>query len=155
MWPLTNLKARLQGHKTLRVNGLPFTIRRVNPLLDFSADNMPQIFSAFVSKRKAEAPQPTPQEMQKARQQMASVLEAGIVLPELIPVGKGDRRGREEGITTDDIMRDEDTAARLYLEIMLHSLNRFRGLKGVFFSIRTRLWLYIEWRKNTGGGLLK
>ena len=152
MWPLTkkSAKQQLQGHKTLRVNGLPYTIRRVNPLLDFSADNMPQIFASFVSKRKAEG---LPEvEAHKLKEQMAAVLEAGIVTPALVAVGKGDKRGKEDGITVEDIMRDEDTAGRLYLEIMLHSLNRFRGLKSVFFSIRTRLLLYTAWQKSLEQG---
>ena len=151
MWPLTkkSVKQELQGIKTLRVNGLPFTIRRVNPLLDFNSENMPQIFSSFVSKRKGEAPPPTTAELSKIRQQVANVLEAGIVTPELVPVGKNEKRGKEDGITVEDIMRDEDTATRLYIEIITHTLNRFRGLKSVFFSIGTRLALSTAWQKSS------
>jgi len=75
-------------------------------------------------------------------------VQAGLVKPELVPVGKGDQRGKEDGITVDDIFRDEDLAIKLYIEILAHSLNRFKGMRGLFFSIRIKHLLSTEWRKS-------
>ena len=64
--------------------------------------------------------------------------EAGLVEPELVPIGIGEFRGKEAGITVEDIFRDEQTGIKLYWEIIQHSLLRFRGIKELFF------WLLIK-----------
>lgn len=135
--------------KRIRIGTWKFVIRKINPLLDFTADNIPQIFSAFFSKR------PTQSEtvinlamLQRAQEDMKLIVQAGLVKPELVAVGKGDQRGKENGITVDDIFRDEETAVKLYIEILSHSLNKFKGLKGLFFSIKIKHTLFTEWQKN-------
>ena len=67
-------KWRLAGYKRIKVNGQIFTIRKINPLLDFKSDSMPQIFTSFISRRKVE-PHTDPA---KAQADMMNVIEAGL-----------------------------------------------------------------------------
>lgn len=147
MFSKRDMKQDLQGHKTVKIHGHRFVIRKLNPLIDFNFQNMPQIFSSFVSRRKTE---PEPADPSRMLEQMMAVVNAGIVEPELVPVGKGDKKGKEAGITVEDLFRDAEIGSKLYTEIMLHSMNRFRGLKGVFFSLKNRLKFYITLAKITG-----
>ena len=59
--------------------------------------------------------------------------------------GKGEKRGKEPGITAEDLFRDPEMGGRLYAAIMEHSLVRLRGMKKVFFwpaILRGRWTLY-------------
>ena len=140
-----NLKDKLQGHKVIKVCGQKFTIRKINPIMDFPADKMPQIFTSFKSERKTEK---SAFSATAIMEQMMRVIEAGVVYPPLVPIGKGDKHGKEDGITAEDLFRDEESGVKLFQEIMLHSLNRFRGVKGVFFSLKNRLTFAINLAKN-------
>jgi hypothetical protein len=51
--------------------------------------------------------------------------------------------------SADDLLRDGDTAVKLYAEIMAHSLQMFRGIKGLFFWAKTRRLLSIALQKST------
>lgn len=135
-------KAGLQGRKSVSVNGSRFVIRKVNPLLDFAEHNMPQIFTEYLSRRKPAEKAPNERSLQRTMADLKAMLSAGLVEPALVPVGLGETKGNEPGITVEDLLRDEDTAMKLYWEIVIHSLNRFKGLRGVFFSasLRLRLW---------------
>lgn len=141
-----NLKEKLQGHKVVKVCGQKFVIRKINPIIDFPADKMPQIFTSFKSERKTEK---SPYSPQALMEQMIRVIEAGVVSPELVPIGKGEKRGKEAGITAEDLFRDEEVGVKLFQEIMLHALNKYRGIKGVFFSLKNRLTFAINLAKNT------
>jgi len=156
MWPFGNRasKEKLQGWKRVKVNGSRYVIRKLNPLLDFPADRMPQIFSSFISRRPFDPEKLTPEARARLQEDLQTVLEAGVIKPSLVSVGKGDKRGKEDGITADDLMRD-DTGVKLYIEIITHSLNMFKGLKGVFFSLKTRLSLFIRLRNHTESLLYK
>ena len=136
-------KETLQGRKAVTVCGSKFVIRRINPLLDFPMERMPQVFTSFVSKRKQA--ETLPQDQKKILEEMRLVVEAGLVDPELVPRGK-------EGITVEDIFRDTDCGVRLYWEILWHSMYRLKGLKGVFFSIGKRLLLSTLLRGVTDRG---
>lgn len=139
-------KEKLQGSKTIKVCTSRFTIRRINPLLDFGLEHMPQVFTSFQSARKTDK---SPYDPKAIVEQMMRVVEAGVVEPPLVPVGKGDKRGHEDGLTVEDLFRDEECGFKLYSEIMLHSLNKFSGLKKVFFSLKMRLLWFIAWLKLT------
>lgn len=160
MWFLGNKadKAKLQGHKAVVIFGHRFVIRKVNPLIDFREDNMPQIFAHSLPRRKQPA-EPAPGSAEKALKRVAddmrAMILAGLVEPELVAAGNGDKRGQEDGITVEDILRQEDTATRLYWEIIAHSLNKFRGLKGVFFSLRLRYALLTAWPRDTESSHMK
>jgi hypothetical protein len=137
------LKELLQGHKKIKIQGMKFVIKKINPLLDFQSDSMPQIFSDFVSKRKTEEkPIPSIEELNKLKDDMYTVIEAGLVYPPVVPIGKGEQRGKEEGVTVEDIFRDLEIGYKLYFEIINHCLNKFKGLRGVFFYLRLKLTLY-------------
>lgn len=147
-------KAKVQEWKTVKVNHAKFIIRKLNPLLDFTADRMPQIFTTFVSRRPIDPEKITAEAKARLEEDLRAVLERGVVKPEIVPIGKGEKRGKEAGITADDLLRD-DTGVKLYMEIITHSLNRFRGLRGVFFSIRTKLSLFMQLQKLTESLLYK
>lgn len=134
-----SLRDEFQGVKTLRVNGRKFKIRRVNPLLDFTSENVPQIFSAHQNKRPVDPNRKmTHLELTKAIADMKRIVEKGVVEPRLC----------KELLTVDDIFRFGDTGPKLYTEILNHSLYQFSGIKGVFFSIVTRLSLSMYWRRS-------
>ena len=134
------IKSKLQGHKAVEIDGQKFVIRKINPVLDFLPEQMPQIFTASNGKRDM-SQVVSPKVM---LEQMMRVVEAAVVEPELVLIGKGEKRGKEDGLTIEDIFRDQDTGAKLFKEVMLHSLNRFKGLKSVFFSVKMRLKFWIE-----------
>lgn len=133
MWPFDKepTKADLQAHRKVSLGGYKFIIRRVNPLLDFEPDRMPQIFKAPSLKDRNKANKPLkPAEAKKMMEDMVAVLEAGVVSPELVPTGRGSKQGSEEGITAQDILRWDDVGADLYTEIISWSLVQYRGLRG-------------------------
>jgi len=142
-----NLKEKLNRHKNIKVCGMKFTIRKLNPLQDFPrVQDMPQIFIYYMTKRPIKDEPLNVASMQKAYDDMKKIVEAGIVDPPLVPVEKD--KSKEAGITVDDLFVDEDMATQLYIEILSHSLNRFRGMKGLFFSIRIKRLLHLELQKN-------
>lgn len=122
-------KAELEGHKRVRVGGAVYTIRRINPILDFPADKMPSVFTAYQSYRKAD--KPLPQDPKRLLEDMMLVVRAGVVDPPLV-----DAKKSNEGITAEDIFRIPENGAALYIEILDHTLNRFKGLRRLFFSIQ-------------------
>lgn len=146
MWPFRKkMRDDLRGIKVVKINGHKFTIRKLNPFLDFEADKIPQIFTDFYARKPKPAQEPSPKLIRQSLQDMQSVVRAGLVEPKLSP----------ELLTLDDIFRFGDTGPLLYMEILAHSLNQFRGLKGVFFSKGIRRWLFTQWRNSTAEALLK
>jgi hypothetical protein len=128
-------KSELLGYKTIKIGHMKFTIKRINPILDFPIGHMPQIFTAFTSRRdNSKAIDP-----RVVMEQMMRVVEAGTVSPEFVPVGIGDKKGKEVGVTVDDLFHDSELGAKLFTEIIFHSLNQHRGLKSLFFSLKNRL----------------
>lgn len=147
MWPFTRRPTResLQGYKEVTVNGQRFTIRRLSPLLDFPADSMPQLFTDTTRNR----PDPNnPATQKRLIQAMYDVLLAGVVEPKLCPVGVGDRRGKEPGLTPEDIFRDPETGNKLYFAIMEHSLFRLRMWQVPFFLAVKALLRFTVWRRS-------
>ena len=130
----------LRGYKKITINGMRFVIKRINPLLDFHSDQMPQIFTDFVSARPSALPSITPESIKKYQEDMYAVIRAGVIEPVL----------SKEGITPEDLFRDMEVGVKLYQSILEHSMNRFKGLRKLFFSIRSKYNSYIEWRKLTG-----
>lgn len=145
MWPFSQAakKEVLQEWKKVRVNGWTFTIRKLNPLLDFPGDRMPQIFTDTGQSRKPLPEKPVPGTEQKMMEDFKIVISKGVVSPVIVEKdnGKGD-------ITVEDLLRSGDTAPKLYLEILGHSLQLFSGLKGLFFYLRTRQSLSTAWQKS-------
>ena len=135
-------KESLLGYKKIIVNGMRFTIKKVNPLIDFPPDKIPQIFTDFISRRKPPE-KPTEIEFSKAKNDMSAIIKAGIVSPEL-------SNNEKEGITVDDLFRDPTMGPKLYIEIMSHSLNYFKGLKGLFFYQKIKLSFWMQWLKDMG-----
>ena len=152
MWPFpkTPNKETLQDRKTVTICGQVFVIRKVNPLIDFPANKIPQIFSTAIIPRRTDEKALPEAMVRKYIDDMFATIEAGVVEPHIIPIGKGSARGYEEGITVEDIFRDQEVGYRLYVEILTHSLWKFRGIKGVFFSVVKKHLLYSVYRKNLG-----
>jgi hypothetical protein len=127
---------------------MKFLIKKINPLIDFSSDKMPQIFTDILNQRKEDVNRTrTTAELIKLQQDMYSIIEAGVVDPVLVPVGSGDTKGKEDGITVEDLFRNPDIGYGLYSIILDHSLNKFRGIKKLFFSIKTKYLQFIIQRK--------
>ena len=140
---------KLRGHKKLKINGMTFVIKRINPLVDFPANKMPQIFTEMNMTRRPLNPNPSQLEVKRQIQDMMTTIEAGVVEPELGPVGS---KGK---LTAEDLFRDPGMGLKLFHEILDHSLNNFRGLKRVFFSIGIRLSLLMHYLADTPNCLLK
>lgn len=149
-WGKAPDKAALQERKRVSIGTGVYTIRRINPLLDFSVERMPTVFSSYVSPRKVDPLKAAAAvDPKRAIDEMMSVVRAGVVEPVLVEPGKGDARGREAGITVEDLFRDAQHGTELYLAIMDHTLNRFTGLRKVFFSHRIRRLQYTASRQIT------
>lgn len=149
-WFERRRKHKLLGYKRIKIGGMRFLIRRVNPLMDFPAEKVPQLFTELQSARKPDPTKPPTIEQIKAmREQMLTYIEAGVVEPRLAPVGAGDKNGKEDGLTAEDLCRNQDMGMRLYWAILSHSLNTFKGIKGLFFSIKQKLLLSILLRVGT------
>lgn len=142
MWPFSRSprKEELRGEKRISVNGMRFTIRRVNPIIDFPADRIPQIFTDFVSRRPKQEPSSIP-DIKKAQEDMYAIIRAGVVSPELSTDAKS-------GITVDDLFRDPTLGPKLYIEILAHSLNTFRGIRGFFLFHKIKLSFWMEWLRG-------
>lgn len=129
---------------------MAFVIRRLNPLIDLEADKIPQIFTDHLTSRRPESSSDLPEAAAKKLQEdIKSIVYAGVVKPDLLPIGKAEERGHEKGITADDLFRDQEIGMRLYIAIIDHSMLMHRGMKGLFFSLIRKLWLFTFWRKNT------
>jgi len=145
------LKENFQGLKKIKVCGMRFTIKRLNPLIDFPVDKIPQIFTDYVSRRKVDPNHvQTPAELLQMQKDIYSIIEAAVVEPPLVPIGSGEKRGKEDGITVEDLFRDAELGYKLYSEILNHSLFRFRGIKGLFFSTRARFLAFMQLRRSMG-----
>lgn len=147
MWPCKTPteKEKILDLKTIKVGGLKFTIKKINPLLDFPADRMPQIFTDFLDKYQANnKANPSETELKSFDSNIKPVLQAGIYRPIFEPVGEGEAYGKEKGLTIQDLFIDREIAYKLFSEIMEHSLNRFKGLAKLFFSIRVRLLRFTQ-----------
>lgn len=149
MWPFSKAatKERLQKWKTVKINGWTFTIRRLNPLLDFPGDQMPQIFSESVQSRRPMPARVLPNDEARALDDMRLFIVKGVVKPSI-----GLKDDGKSDFTADDLFRDGDTAVKLYVEILAHSLNVFRGLKGLFFWAKTKRSLFTVLRKSMEQG---
>ena len=134
---------KLRGHKKLKINGMTFVIKRINPLVDFPANKMPQIVTEMNMARRPLNPNPSQLEVKRQIQDMMATIEAGVVEPELGPIGS---KGK---LTAEDLFRDPNMGLKLFHEIMNHSLNRFRGLRRVFFSIGIKLSLLTHYLGDT------
>ena len=134
---------KLRGHKKLKINGMSFVIKRINPLVDFPANKMPQIFTEMNMSRRPPNPNPSQLEVKRQLQDMMTTVQAGVVDPELGPIGS---KGK---LTAEDLFRDPGMGIKLFHEIMSHSLNRFKGLEHLFFSIGIKLSLWIHYLGDT------
>lgn len=139
MWPFTKAATveELRGHKRIRVKGMRFVIRKLSPLLDFESDKIPTIFTSTHPRRGANKnpPPATPEALKRAEEDMYGIIAAGVVEPAL----------SADGLTPKDLFRDMQIGTALYIEIVAHSLNVFRGLKGLFFFHRIKLLLWMRW----------
>lgn len=148
------LKERLQDTKKIKVLGMKFTIKKINPFIDFAPDDMPQIFTDFLSQRKPTT-EPTQTDLIRVQKEVYKTVEVGVVEPELVRVEQGERKGKENGLTVEDLFRNPEMGYKLYNEILIHSLNRFKGIRSLFFSIKMRYLLFMALRKSMANSLSK
>jgi len=142
-------KEKILDLKKIKFHGINFVIKKINPLLDFPSDMVPSIFTDIQSARKESEKQQTfnLKEFEWSQKLMTVVIKAGVYKPILIPPDK-ENPYHEKGLTIKDIFLDMELASKLYEEIMLHSLYRFRGLSKLFFSRRIRRYLFSQWRPS-------
>ena len=73
-------KEQLQQHKRVKIFGSWYTIRKINPLLDFSYEAMPQIFTAHFSNRPVDKTAITNiTQLQNALKDMKIIVSVGLV----------------------------------------------------------------------------
>jgi hypothetical protein len=137
-----SVREKLLNLKTVNIGGMVFVLRPVNPLLDFPTDKIPQIFTDWVSARKVEPKVPDTNDLKRMQQDMYAVIQAGLDSPKLYAKSA-------DGITVEDLFRDPTIGVKLYHLILDHSLNRFKGLKRLFFSIGIKLALLTLYADDT------
>ncbi len=136
MWPFRTKSTleKLRGHKKIKINGLQFVIKRINPLVDFPDDRMPSIFT---DKVKADQPENTPpltnqKRMEELKEDVGMILSAGLVDPSVKnDQGIGD-------ITIDELFLDPTACIKLYIEIMRNSIQALDWKQRVFFWIAAK-----------------
>lgn len=140
----------IAGVKAVKVCGIKCVIRKLNPMIDFRADNIPQIFTDYLSLRKTEPTKQSFPTAQKTLEMLKDVVSAGLLSVGGVPFAKDNK----DGLTIADIERNNDLLGGLYLEIMTHTLNRFKGIKGVFFSQKIKQLFAIESLKSMASARL-
>jgi len=150
MWPFSRKpnSERLKDHKTVKISGMRFIIKPINPLFDFPDDNIPSIFTD-----KREIPGtvvPPPEEsaddrIKKLMDGMGVIVAAGLIEPK---VRNAD--GGEGGVTIEELFSQPLIGIRLFLEIMKHSTKALRYDQKVFFWIAGKLLLSTFWLRGTG-----
>lgn len=141
MYPVDKRIRKFRGYKKIRLGGMTFIIQKINPLIDIQSKELPMIFTHI---------DPSNVRMRKLIEKvnlkdqikyMAPVIKAGVVEPPIM-------ENPNDGFTVEDFFVDPLIGYRLWEIILNHSLNRFKGIKGVFFSIMTKLYLFIRGRKH-------
>lgn len=128
-------RALPSGQKLVKVGGTPYVIRRIN-WMDFVTGRAPAIIqSALVGRN----PEPAVRRMSYAEgiAEVAATLRAGIVDPPVVPAN-----GIKQGVacvTVEEMLHYPWHAMPLYKEIVIHSLNRYSGLRGFIMGIRLRV----------------
>jgi hypothetical protein len=142
MWPLTKKLSKdiLSNTKSIKVHGFKFRIRKINPLIDFEGDDIPELFTIYQKPKVLPTNINLEFKIKQFQKDMRTTIKAGLVEPNL--------EDNPDKITMDDLFRDPDLAYALYSEIVAHSLKRFSGMKGLFFYLKTKLSLFIHYRQN-------
>lgn len=138
----TPTKASLHGHKTVTVGGMRFVIRQLSAF-DFDPSRIPMVFSDTTRVQKPDVAQPGV--AKRVREDMAAVIQAGVVDPPLAGPGKPE-------LNVDDIFRDQEMALRLYIAIVEHSLLRFSGVRRPVFFLVRQLLRFTTWLGSTARG---
>lgn len=134
-------KAALEGHKSVKLGGAVYTIRKINPMVDFPPDKMPSIFTSHQSARKVDPARAVEANAKKGLEDMMAIVKAGLVSPNV--------SDPKSDVTVADIFRVPEHGAELYLAILDHTLNRFTGLRKVFFSRRIRASFWTAYQAAT------
>lgn len=143
------LKRKLLGLKKVKIYGHKFVIKKINPLLDFNSNSIPKIFSSINPKRLSMNDRKlTDVEIKNAYENMETIIEAGLYYPKLTKQQSGENKWHEKGLTVKDLFIDDELGYKLYIEILSHSLNKFKGIVGSFFLNILRRWLYIQLPQN-------
>ena len=145
------LKSKFLDLKTVKLSGIKFVIKRINPLLDLPSNKIPTCFTDFISARKTtEVPKLSQKELEALYDLMSYVIKAGVYSPKLLPVDK-ENPYKEKGLTIKDIFLDEMLAYQLYIEIMAHACFRFSTVGKIFFSKGIKRWLSTIWPRSIVG----
>lgn len=135
----------LLGVKEVKIGKFKFLIKKINPILDFHPDKIPQIFTYYQSKRPITDKVPSELEIRRVYESMYAVIEAGLYEPKLSKMENGDNKWHEKGLTLRDLFLEESLGYGLYIAIMAHTMNRFKGMLSGFFLRKIRHLLSIRW----------
>lgn len=108
------LKERLSETKKVKICGVIFRIRRLNPL-DY-LDGSKILTETFGLYRAGNAPAES--NMKKVKEHLFDVIMSGVVKPKL------SRKDSGEGIFVGDILSDKEMCDELYGEIMMLTYNQ-------------------------------
>lgn len=122
MWPFSsNLDSVLRGTKKVKVKGVVFRIKKIDPLnyLDGSKSIL-KMYDTYEGKRKsAETATLSDADLKKAREHYRDVLLAGVVSPKLV------RKIEDtDGYFVDNLFLDWDLVNKLYTEIMVFTYGK-------------------------------
>lgn len=133
MIPVLRLTKTLPpGQKLVSVGEMTYTIRQVQ-----TADFAPGRVPLYITNPAALRTQP----LSRLQREQMQIVAAGVVEPRLVPNGMGRARGREAGVTVEELFRDPEHAHDLFVEIVAHSVTPYRpGLMAILW-----VWLF-KWK---------
>lgn len=125
-----DLKTVLNETKTVKINGVLFKIRKLNPL--DHAKGLEVMRAQFDTYRvKSSEPQElTEGQIKKVRKHYRDVFMASVVQPRL------SIKDDSELVCVDDIFRDEVMAERLYMEIMFLTYGKKKLMSGYIRGLK-------------------
>lgn len=114
-----SLRSALDTHKKVRINGVLFTIRKIN-VLDFlsGAHVLHQSFVTYEQKRQAGKIQDFDRLKSRVSDHYGDVFMSGVVKPKL------SRDPGSENVCVQEILDDSDMSEKLYFSIFEHTYGK-------------------------------
>lgn len=119
-FPERSLEERLNPPKTVKVCGMKFKIRKINPLDYINGSNaIQQSYATYEASRQKNAEiKITDADIKKMKSHYSDVILAGVIHPKL------SRKDGGEGLFIDKLFTDWGLVEGLYEEIMTHTYGK-------------------------------
>lgn len=120
MWPFSrNLERAINETKKVRIKGITFRIRKIDPLnyLDGSKA-IQKVYDVYEEKKKNEAPIVSDSDIKKAKEHFRDVILAGTISPKL------SRKEDESGFWVEKLFLDWELVESLYTQIMTYTYGK-------------------------------